>query len=184
MKPCTLLTQRKEINGLLESPLSSPEVSLLITEDIKGGKRRSTAAIVEILRYYYDVNFNSACCRLLIFWSLITTLSSIVSIYYAIDAQNRLNEATDNLNLLNGLENSSLAGSFKEPRYHDLAHRFAPFVERASAARRHRHHHHRHKKPKSQQTDSKIKANNKAESKSKRSTANKKQIEIDQKSLK
>ena len=49
--------------------------------------------------YFYknqlDGFLNSACCRLLIFWSVITTLSSVVSIYYAIDAQNRLEEATD-----------------------------------------------------------------------------------------
>lgn len=168
MKP-TLLTHRKEINGLLESPLSNPEVSLIITED-EEFTSKNHRRMVEILRYYYDVNFNSACCRLLIFWSLITTLSSIVSIYYAIDAQNRLNEATDNLNLLNGLENSS-SSSFKEPRYHDLAHRFAPFVQRASAARRHRHHHHRHKKPKdSQQTDSKS-SKTSSKTTSKRSTS-------------
>jgi len=42
-----------------------------------------------------DGFMNSACCRLLIFWSVITTLSSVVSIYYAIDAQSRLTEAHD-----------------------------------------------------------------------------------------
>ena len=36
---------------------------------------------------------NPAWCRLLIFWSVVTTLASVVSISYAIDAQNRLNEA-------------------------------------------------------------------------------------------
>ena len=35
-----------------------------------------------------------ACCRLLIFWSVITTLSSVVSIYYAVETQNRLSEIT------------------------------------------------------------------------------------------
>ena len=81
---------------------------------------------------------NPAWCRLLIFWSVVTTLASVVSISYAIDAQNRLNEATDNLNRGNEV-NYGL-----EPRYHDIAHRFAPFVERANADRRSKHRHHSH----------------------------------------
>jgi hypothetical protein len=28
---------------------------------------------------------SKACCRLLIFWSVITTMASMVSVYYAID---------------------------------------------------------------------------------------------------
>jgi len=46
-------------------------------------------------KFQLDGFMNSACCRLLIFWSVITTLSSVVSIYYAIDAQSRLTEAHD-----------------------------------------------------------------------------------------
>merc|ERR1712223_194513 len=61
-----------------------------------------------------------ACCRLLIFWSVITTLSSVVSIYYAVETQNRLSEITSD---------SFLAGEFnksqiEEPRFHDIATRF------------------------------------------------------------
>ena len=39
---------------------------------------------------------------------MVTTLSSVISIYYAIDAQNRLYEATENVAMikLNGGENN------------------------------------------------------------------------------
>ena len=54
---------------------------------------------------------------------MVTTLSSVISIYYAIDAQNRLYEATENVAMikLNGennvLENNgNNAGVIMEPR--------------------------------------------------------------------
>ena len=69
---------------------------------------------------------NNACCRLLIFWCVVTTLSSVISIYYAIDAQNRLYEATENVamiklngenNVLENMENNGHnAGVIMEPR--------------------------------------------------------------------
>ena len=53
---------------------------------------------------------------------------------------------------MKGTESNSSSG-FKEPRFHNLAHRFAPMVERASAARRVKHrHHHQHKKTDKKQT--------------------------------
>ena len=52
-----------------------------------------------------------------------------------------MNEATDNLKF-----NGEMAEVGFEPRYHDLAHRFAPFVERANADRRSKHRHRSHHK--------------------------------------
>ena len=122
------LNHRKDVSGLIEDPPSlNKEIKLVMVPKTKAEYNNA------------DFHLNGAFCRFLLFWCLITTISSMLSIYYAIDAQNRLNEANDNLNLLKDVENNS------EPRYHDLAHRFAPFVERASAARRHRHRHHGHK---------------------------------------
>merc|ERR1711971_216168 len=100
-----------------------------------------------------DGFMNSACCRLLIFWSVITTLSSVVSIYYAIDAQSRLTEAHDRL--LFGETNSTNSSDIDEsrllPRFHDLGTRFSGFVQSAQTARRDKHKkhksgHHRHNK--------------------------------------
>ena len=58
---------------------------------------------------------------------MVTTLSSVISIYYAIDAQNRLYEATENVamiklngennNVLENMENNgNNAGVIMEPR--------------------------------------------------------------------
>jgi hypothetical protein len=89
---------------------------------------------------------DNACCRLLIFWSLVTTLASVISIYYAIDAQNRLIEATDNISMMK-LTGEKLSEDLS-PRYHNPRHRFAPFSETARVSRkrhsRHRHHNRDH----------------------------------------
>ena len=102
MKPS--LIHRKDVSGL-EAPIKTPEVALVINNNKKPEFQLKTER--------NDHFASSACCRLLIFWSLITTLSSIVSIYYAIDAQNRLSEAqlVQNLNILEERT------GFKEHRY-------------------------------------------------------------------
>ena len=76
-----------------------------------------------------------------------------MSIYYAVDAQNRLNDAA-NL-VVNADDRSNDDSGPLEPRYHDLAHRFAPFVEQASVARRHRHRHKHNKNKHSKSSSSK-----------------------------
>ena len=112
---------------------------------------------------------NNACCRLLIFWCVVTTLSSVISIYYAIDAQNRLYEATENVAMikLNGNgENDMMENNnnnvIMEPRYHHIVHRFAPYFKRANVARRSKHRKHSHKHSKSKNTLNKKSSNNNA----------------------
>ena len=128
-----LRTQKKGLLGL-DAPYKALEV------EIPPGFHRQISFLETLIG-------SSAWCRLLIFWSVITTLASVVSIYCAIDAQTRLNEATDNFKWNDDMGLAANIGF--EPRYHDLAHRFAPFVERANADRRSKHRHHsHHKKPK------------------------------------
>ena len=89
---------------------------------------------------------------------MVTTLSSVISIYYAIDAQNRLYEATENVAMikLNGNgENDMMENNnnvIMEPRYHHIVHRFAPYFKRANVARRSKHRKHSHKHSKSKNT--------------------------------
>ena len=70
----------KDITGL-ETPVKAPEVSVqVIRDDFPKQKLLSSPRSLLIIGDHW----NNACCRLLIFWCLITTLSSVISIYYAI----------------------------------------------------------------------------------------------------
>ena len=136
-----LRTQKKGLLGL-DAPYKALEV------EIQPAFHRQISFLETLIG-------SSAWCRLLIFWSVITTLASVVSIYCAFDAQKRLNEATDNFKWNDDIALAANTGF--EPRYHDLAHRFAPFVERANADRRSKHRHHghsHHKKPKDKKSKS------------------------------
>ena len=126
-------TWKKDPLGL-ESPYRDLEVQI---------KPRRSSRCLRQISFLESLVSNSAWCRVLIFWSVITTLASVLSISYAIGASNRLNEATDNMN------RGSEVNYGTEPRYHDIAHRFAPFVERANADRRSKHRHHSHHSKKS-----------------------------------
>ena len=129
----TVLTKTWKKDPLgLESPYRDLEVQI---------KPKSSRCLRQ-MTFLESLVSNSAWCRLLIFWSVITTLASVLSISYAIDASKRLNEATDN-------RGSEVLNYGTEPRYHDIAHRFAPFVERANADRRSKHRHHSHHSKKS-----------------------------------
>ncbi len=48
------------------------------------------------------------CCWILIAWTLVTSLAAVISVYYAIDAQNQLSEATSQLDLFSrsGMESN------------------------------------------------------------------------------
>ena len=124
----------KDITGLETPPLRSQEVAVLIRDSPKG---RLVSRPKSFALHLIGDHWNNAWCRLLVFWCAITTLSSVISIYYAIDAQNRLYEATENVV---GVANDE---SLNVRRYRHFAHRYAPFFERASAARRHRKRGHR-----------------------------------------
>jgi len=133
-------TWKKDPLGL-ESPYRDLEVQI---------KPRRSSRCLRQISFLESLVSNSAWCRVLIFWSMITTLASVLSISYAIDASNRLNEATDNMN------RGSEVNYGTEPRYHDIAHRFAPFVERANADRRSKHRHHSHHSKKSNKKSKKF----------------------------
>jgi len=113
----------KDITGL-ETPVKSQEISVVI-HDANHQKRQR---FVTGSKLFHLDQSNNACCRLLIFWCVVTTLSSVISIYYAIDAQNRLYEATENVAMikLNGNgENDMMENNnnnvIMEPRNRDNA---------------------------------------------------------------
>ena len=89
------LTQRKDKEAAvgLETPIKHNEVTILFS----GERTRTLSTGLPHHDGAFHFAWNNPYCRLLIFWTVITTLSSVISIYYAIDAQNRLNEATDSL---------------------------------------------------------------------------------------
>ena len=66
-----------------------------VEEGIHHGSRYHHAASKPSSSLHQQVNAESllhsrACCKLLLLWSMLTTLASLVSVYYAIDVHNSL----------------------------------------------------------------------------------------------